>query len=282
MELDYLLRFLCAFVVGSLLSLGGSLTQIFTQNELAAPSSLGLDSLIVLQILIVHLILSFFHLPFSLEWSSFVLSIVVLLVTLYYWPKKKSSYSQQFILVGMCINLFIGALFSLVYFLFLTKSLEFPAQIWFGQFKQTSWSQFSVTFMVATFCYALLYQHLAKLQLFVYGEDFCQNLKINQNDYAKPLITCIYLGVGVSTCFFGVFSFLGLLFPHLLRGLPYFNKNITAQLIHGSFLCGLCFAFIDYLVYEFPFYGAEIPVGMISSFIGSFLFLIILVRKNIN
>ncbi len=285
MEFELTIRFACAFFSGALLCLGGSLTQIFTQNEIASPSTLGFDGLIVLQIILFYLLQSFFDFAdfLPLDFGSFVLTFIPLTVILFLSSNWKFDFQKRMtnlILFGICFNLFVGALFSLLYFLFLTKSIQFPSHLWFGTFK--SGKSFHLVVLSCTF---LLFWPLAcflskRLQFLVYGPDFCMNLKISPHQFFRPIIVISYLSVAVTTCFFGVFSFLSLLFPHLLRGFSFFSKSVKKELTIGPLICGILFAIIDQLTYQFPFYGAEIPVGMISSVLGTCIFIFILLRKS--
>ncbi len=73
--MDYfLVRMMCSFMVGVLLSQAGSLVQLGTRNILASPSTLGFDGLAVLWLLIFHLVSLYFNLNLPIEWT-FVLGI---------------------------------------------------------------------------------------------------------------------------------------------------------------------------------------------------------------
>jgi iron complex transport system permease protein len=157
--MDYeIIRIISAFFAGGLLSLGGSFTQVATQNELAGPSTLGFDGLVVLNILVAHLYISFVGTTMELELLSlFFFALCFLLIKFIVKQKKSetiytnsaSSGVGKIILIGLCFNLFIGAIFSLMHFFFLSKSMEFPVQLWFGNFKYATES--SLIILVFTF-----------------------------------------------------------------------------------------------------------------------------------
>jgi ABC-type Fe3+-siderophore transport system permease subunit len=54
---------------------------------------------------------------------------------------------------------------------------------------------------------------------------------------------------------------------------------MRAELSYGSLLGGVMLALLDSLSLNFPFYGAELPVGMISSVLGSFVLIFLLSRN---
>ncbi len=284
-EYELIMRFLCSFFSGALLCLGGSFCQVYTQNEMASPSTLGFSGLVVLQVIIFHLLKTIFHWSFPLEYGALVLSFLFLVVLLLLTKSKRMSFTkmkEHLILLGICFNLLVGSFFSILYFLFLTKALDFPSYLWFGSFKFVN---LEMTIISGFFCLlALLYasRFSSKMQLLVYGAEYCQNLKMEPLKFVGPVICLSYVSMAITTCFFGVFSFLGLLFPHLLRHFSFFSRNLKRELTIGPLVSGSIFAIIDQFTYFFPLNGAELPVGMITSILGCSLFIVLLLKKKTN
>ncbi|MBL7664684.1 MAG: iron chelate uptake ABC transporter family permease subunit [Bacteriovoracaceae bacterium] len=282
-----IMRFVCAFFVGCFLFTAGNLTQTVTQNQLSSPSTLGFDGVVALIILICHLLITSLGISHSLEFvSSAVFLIVFALLVLGLKVKNNNKqdfavYLSDILIMGVCFNLFVGGVFSLFYFFFLAKGLEFPSQLWFGNFKFVNF--FYLCFLALVFVAGLIYlkTHLKKLSALNYGNDFSWNMGINPVPVIRRALLAAFLLSGVSYCFFGVFSFLGLLFPFFIRSLPYFRGDLGRQFYVGSLVCGFFLAFLDNAVFHLTFYGAEIPVGILSTFLGPLLMiLIIAVQKQ--
>ena len=142
-----LIRIILAFFVGYLLSVSGSLTQLISNNVLSSPSTLGMDGVGVLFVIVSYLLTLSFGFKISNELLSFLISVIfIILVLLYsiYRNQSKNIYStiwsgssiKKVVLVGLSFNLFIGAIFSIIQFVFMVTNIDFPTGLWFGNFKQ--------------------------------------------------------------------------------------------------------------------------------------------------
>ncbi len=90
----------------------------------------------------------------------------------------------------------------------------------------------------------------------------------------------IFLSIGIVTILFGVFSFIGLIAPHILRKFNFFRKDVFSEIVFGSALTGFLFAIIDQICFLFPIQGAEIPIGMVVSVIGPLIFLFVYLNNK--
>jgi len=82
------------------------------------------------------------------------------------------------------------------------------------------------------------------------------------------------VGVCVSLC--GVIGFVGLMVPHAVRLI--LGPNVR-QVFLGSLLLGpVLLLLADLLVRTGPF-GAELPIGVLTAFLGGAFFLLLLFRR---
>lgn len=290
MMIDYdLVRVFLAFFVGYFLTVSGSLSQVVTQNNLASPSTLGFDGLAVICIILAQFSLTAVKLSIPLEIMSFL--IFICFFSLIYFTKDKFQSSSVFesrkniqliILIGLGFNLLVGAVFSVIQFLFIALNWEFPTGIWFGNFKFHSLSTLWVYLFVFVVLQFLLLRLCSALRLISIGHDFALGLsvKVKRVQDSSLLISLFLTGLVIS--FFGVFSFLGLIFPHLLRLFGFFRKDMRNELLYGSVLTGLVFCAVDTVCYNLDIYGTELPVGMVSSVAGALILLVLLLRKQIS
>ena len=284
-----LVRILIAFFAGYFLSLSGSLTQLVTQNHLAAPSTLGFDGIVVFLILIAQLFLNQFQLGLGLEWSSFLLFccafIVLFLIGLIFgkrWQLEKSMRDMKnVILLGLGFNLFIGAIFAVVQFLFMAFNYEFPSGLWFGSFRYSG-LEVLLLFMAAFVCCIFMMKALARdLRLIGVGRDFAIGLGVDVSKTQQYSLMLSLFLTGLVISFFGVFSFLGLIFPHVLRSFTWIRKNMRHELNLGPILSGVFLSAVDYVCYHFTIQGIELPVGMVSSVLGSLMLMVLLFRGRL-
>jgi iron complex transport system permease protein len=186
----------------------------------------------------------------------------------------------KIILIGLGFNLFVGGIFSVIQFLFLAINFEFPTGIWFGNFKYYQVETLWLFFIIFVGVFLLVKNLSGKLAILSLGNSFAEGLGIHTSRISKISLLLSFFLTGVVVSYFGVFSFIGLIFPHILRSLNFFKYDMKRELIIGPLCTGVVLSGMDFLCFQTPFYGAEVPVGMVCSVIGSFVLLFLLMNKN--
>jgi len=287
LEFD-LLRVVLSFLVGFFLMMSGSLSQIVTNNKLASPSTLGFDGFSVLTILIAQFGITLLGYSLSLEISSFIIfmliwGLVSLKVLNQYKEKQRVTIQnsmQKVILIGIGFNLLVGAIFSIIQFLFMAMNMDFPSGLWFGNFRFVSTEVLIVYSIVFILLEVIIFNLSKKLRIIAVGNDFAQGLGVDVLKVQKLALLLSLFLTGLVISFFGVFSFLALIFPHIIRMLPFFKYNVKNELYYGPYLAGLFLSGLDLVCYNITIAGAELPVGMVCSVIGSFLLLTLLIKRQ--
>lgn len=271
-------RFILAFLGGYFLCLSGSLGQLSTHNNLSSPSTLGFTGIGVFSILVGFFLQNVFDLNFSLETLSLAVFLVLILFLSVLIVIRSEVFSdiKNFILLGIGFNLFIGAIFSVVQFILISKGVRFPTGIWFGSFRYVNYHSlfiFPILFVVSLFFVKKYYRDLALMN---FGDLFARKYGVltgKTKFFSLGLSTVL---TGVVVIYFGVFSFVGLVAPHILRSSSFFKSSIKNELVIGPFICAFVLSFLDYICYEFTVFNSEIPVGMLSAILGSFSLILIL------
>lgn len=272
-------RLSCAFLVGSLLSMSGSLIQLSTRNILSSPSTLGMDGLAVLAFLIFHT-LGLLSGEALGPWSVlFVLPLFIALGSFYPRFVSRDSRFDKVLLVGITLNLLIGALFSLWQFLFLAFNYPFPSEMWFGHFRFASLESLMVMAGIQSLGFYFLRIQFPSLMLFSLGPQIARNWGLETNRLLRRIFIFAAVATAAVVGLFGAFTFLALVFPILSRRLWFRGGDLKGELLMGSFANGLFLMFIDLLCYQFPLMGAEVPVGLIMSAAGA-LSLIVLIWQG--
>lgn len=269
--MDYfLVRMLCSFMVGMLLSQAGSLIQLGTRNILASPSTLGFDGLAVLWLLVFHSVSLYLNLSYPIEWT-FVVGIPLFLFIGFLFPKflKGKSKFEKIILLGLTFNLLVGAIFSLWQFLFMAFNLPFPVELWFGHFRFAAPMSLAILLVIETCVLIGMKLFWRDLKKFSIGPMMGLNWGLDEKRLFKFIFCAVALITLVVINLFGAFSFLGLIFPILARKLWFKNFDLSGEFIRGSLFSGLSLMLIDSVCYYFPIYGAEVPVGLVVTGIGA-------------
>ena len=279
--MNYLIiRFVCSFLTGILMSQAGSLVQLGSRNILASPSTLGFDGLAILWILLIHSLLLFFGIDqqFLLVFSGLAIFISLGFILPAFIRGKQRF--ERIILIGLAFNLLISAIYSLWHFLFLAFNLPFPAELWFGHFRYAGEESLVLLVVAETLLSLLIAKKFHLLQLFSLGEDF----SLNWNFEERRIYRLIIWGAGCSTfliiCFFGAFSLLGLIFPIFARKFWFQKFDLSGEFYYGPIFNGFILMALDALCYFFPIFGAEIPVGLIVIIVGAVSLIGILIKSQ--
>lgn len=281
--MEYLVIRLCsAALVGMLLSQAGSLIQMSTRNILGSPSTLGFDGLSILWILLFHSVLVWTGIDVSGLMIFFVgVPFFILIAYFFTMTIRRFRSIEKLILVGITFNLFVGAIFSLWQFLFLAFNLPFPVELWFGHFRHAGLEALMVLGALEVLILWGWFILRQEFKLFSLGQTVSQNLKLNE----KKLFTFIFIVISLGTfsvvSLFGAFSFLGLIFPIIARKSWFKKADLGGEFIFGALINGMFLMLIDYMCFEFPVFGAEVPVGLIATAVGA-VSLILLLWKSDN
>ncbi|MDC0673086.1 FecCD family ABC transporter permease [Nannocystis radixulma] len=122
---------------------------------------------------------------------------------------------------------------------------------------------------------ALLWRRARDLDALLLGEAEAFHLGVDVERLRRRVIAEVALAVGVCVAFTGIIGFVGLLVPHLLRGLvgPRHRLLVPAAALGGAAL--LLFADAAARTILAP---AELPVGILTSLLGAPVFLALLAR----
>ncbi len=125
-----------------------------------------------------------------------------------------------------------------------------------------------------------IYRFRKELILNSLGPSF-SNLGVAHKKFYLPFVfISISVGTFLVVSLFGAFSFIGLIFPLLARKLFLKKFDLMGEIILGSFFNGVIFTLIDFICYEFPVLGAEIPMGLFSTSIGALALIVLIWHSN--
>src|SRR5690554_130190 len=165
-------RLTASFCAGTLMSLMGSFIQLRSQNILASTSTVGMDSLSVLWILLFH------SLTVILGWEvsflpQMLLGIGVFVFFGIYISKltEKKFNLQKLLLLGLALNLFVGALYSLWQFLFLAFNFEFPTELLFGHFRFVGMNELLPVVVILLLFFLGLKLYWREIEIFSTGPE---------------------------------------------------------------------------------------------------------------
>jgi len=269
-------RAVFALFGGAALGVGGAVMQAVMRNPLADPYTTGVSSGASLGVsLAVILGFSVSALALTTVMYAFVMALVPMLVVLMLSPTSKTS-PAALILIGIAIAYFFNAVNTV---LLSTASVETLAQIYIwqvGSLDAIQW--FSVEVVAASTAVGMVILILMSriLNVMSLNDKEAKSLGISVDNCRTILLVVVSFITAAVVSFAGIIGFIGLLVPHIVRSLIGNNNVyvIPASAAFGAVFLLSCDIAARLLV------GSAMPVGVMVSFIGAPLFLVLILRNS--
>ena len=275
-------RVLLTMIIGGVLATSGAVLQGLFRNPLADPSLIGVSAGASvgasLSILLGTGIVSASLGGLSLITLGAFLggALAVWLVYRLSTGHRGTSVSTM-LLVGIAISALAGAISNLLSFLADNEMLRRMSLWQMGNLDLASWNRVGLSIIMLILFALLLMRQSASLNALLLGESEARHLGIDVKSIKKRLILLAALGVGVSTALAGVIAFVGLIVPHLVRQLAGPDHR---HLLLGSGLMGAILLLLADLVARTILAPAELPVGIVTAFLGVPFFVYLLVHQR--
>ena len=276
-------RVILAGFVGASLSLSGACLQGLFRNPLADPGLIGVSSGaalgVALTIVLGNSFIPNIFNPYILPIAAIIGSAIV--ITLLFYITKGFGYAgmMYMLLAGIAINAFAGV--GIGFLTYISDDTELRSLTFWtmGSFSGVSWELILPAILIILMTIIWSLKTYRKLDIIQLGEAEAQRLGVNIKKLRYDVIISSAIIVGVSVSLAGIIGFIGLVIPHLIRLLGGVNHKF---LFKGSILAGALIMILSDLISRTIITPAELPVGLITSAIGSpfFLWLIFRIRKN--
>lgn len=277
-------RVLLGLLIGAGLAVSGAAMQGLFRNPLADPGLVGVSSGAALAaVFIIVLGLPFLEgtaawlAPFSIALGAFGGSIVATLIVyrLATWRGRTSVATM--LLAGIALNALAGAGTGLMTLIADDAQLRDITFWTLGSLGGATWTTLGAVtpFMLMGIVGAPV---LARaLNAMLLGEAEARHLGINVERLKQGVVFITALTVGAAVAVSGIIGFVGLVVPHLLRlTLGPDHRG----LLPGSALLGAMLLLGADLLSRTLIAPAELPIGIVTAFIGAPFFLWLLLRNR--
>ena len=126
-------------------------------------------------------------------------------------------------------------------------------------------------------CGAVILSHANALNAFAIGEDNARNIGVNVNRSKYVILIAVSALVGVCVSICGTIAFVGLVIPHMTRMLVGPNHK---RLLPASLFSGATFLMLADLLARTLLNPKELPIGVVTSFVGSLTFVFLFFRTR--
>lgn len=267
-------RVLLGFIAGFGLALAGALMQNVTRNPLADPYLFGIVSGAGLGATLTQFLPVSIQLV-SLPLASFLgslLAVGLILIVLYQNNWRRI---EHLLLAGVAVSFLLSSLTTFILYsgdAFSSNRVIFWLMGSLARADTNALLLISPVIIIATLIALLLGRQLDALLL---SDDSARTLgvKVERLRVITLILCAAITAVIVSYC--GGISFIGLMIPHIVR--PFVGIT-SAKLFIAVGLVGGCFLVWVDVIARTALGGQEIPIGVITSAMGS-LFFLALLRK---
>ncbi len=268
-------RLMLSFLVGFILAGIGSTFQTMLNNPLAEPYILGISSgaafgSILASVLGLYLLMPIF---------GFLGALFTMIIVWYFAHIGGFMNNTKLLLSGIIVGMFFSALISLL--MYLNQSdISGIINVLMGNlghiFSRREWYIFLIVFFASIALMLYLFSLSAKLVILTTGDVIAESLGIDVKRLRRRIFVISSLLTGITVAYAGIIGFIGLIVPHLIRMISGGNKR--SSIIYSSLLGAVLLIFCDFIAMHIAI--IEIPVGIITAFIGTPFFLFIMIKSK--
>ncbi|MFZ1897449.1 FecCD family ABC transporter permease [Methanoregula sp.] len=261
-------RVIAAMFVGAGLAAAGVVMQGLFRNSMADPYLLGTSSGGALGASLAIVLLGGAFRSILAFFGCLAASFIVYGIA----QKGGRVNVEQLLLTGIAVSMFFSAILSALMY----SAGQNLHQILFwlmGGFWNISWDDVKVGIIILPAALALLV-FSRELNIFSMGEEDAIHLGVNTERLKIFLLAASSLITGLAVAIAGCIGFVGLITPHIMRHIvgPDHRVLIPASMLAG----GILLALSDTVARTV---GNEVPVGVVTAFLGAPFFIWLLKRR---
>lgn len=271
-------RILAGILSGVGLSLSGVLLQCITDNSLASPNIVGVNSgagfgvaLCLTVIPVARGALALTLVPVFAFLFALLASLLVILVS-----HAAGGGRYTVVLAGVAVSALLSAFISAVT-LVDTDILASYNAFSIGGLSGVSYRELIIPAAVIFVCALASCLISSELNLFSLGTRGAAMLGVNVRKITLIALVCASASAAAVVSFAGLLGFVGLIVPHIARGLGAYKMG---ALIPISALLGSCVVLSADLVGRLVIAPSEVPVGIMMALVGAPFFIFLLIKKR--
>ena len=277
-------RIVMAILIGSALSVSGTCLQGMFRNPLATPDLIGITAGASLFAAVTIVLGAYIrpYIPEFLQYSllsvmAFVGSLITMIMVYRISTQNGRTNVVMMLLTGVAITAMGFAVMGLLIYFSKDDQLR-DLTFWnLGSLGGATWTKNTILGIVIAVAYYFLINKGKALNAMLLGEKDAQHLGIPVERIKKQIVLLTALMVGTCVAFAGTIGFVGLIVPYILRLVFKSNYHIILPLsaVFGSILLLLADTISRTIAPP-----SEIPIGVLTAFMGSPIFIIILIRSR--
>jgi iron complex transport system permease protein len=271
-------RIVMASLVGMGLSVVGASFQSLFKNPMADPYVLGISSGAALGAALAIVI----ELPGNIATLSITTMFAFIgaagtTILVYSIAQVRGKVTTtNLLLAGSAVSFLMSAMISII-MVFNQEEINKIVFWMMGSFNASSWKNIFLVAPIVIIGTVIIFIFYNDFNLMLTGDDTAKTLGVDTEKLKKLIIITSSLIMAVSVSFSGIIGFVGFLVPHMIRII--FGPN-NKDLIPFSAVGGALFLLFADTVARTVASPAELPVGAVTSLIGSPFFIYLLIKMK--
>lgn len=271
-------RVLLGALVGSSLALAGTTFQGLLRNPLADPFTIGVSSgaAAAATLALLLRLLTGLHFPHMVPLFAFAGAVLALFFVYNLARIGGRVPVVTLLLAGVVVSSFLSAVISML--MLLAAQNMHGIFFWLsGGLMMRSWPQLWLLLPYLVVGGAVLYAYSRELNILLLGEESAHHLGVRVETTKKVLLITASLVTAAAVSVSGMIGFVGLIIPHAVRIVTGPDHRL---LLPAAALCGAIFLVWADVVARTAMSPLELPVGIITAFVGAPFFIFLLRRKK--
>lgn len=262
-------RIMLAALIGGSLAIAGVAFQSLLRNDLADPYIVGVSAgaSVGSEFVLLKFGESWLR-GFGLPIVSFI-SALIAMVTVYGLARRGGKLQVTSLLLGgTVVSAFLGSISTLLLQLGDPSDAFHTLSRLMGSVQNASFGQCSLIGGLLLFSFLILISQARAMNVFSLGEEQAAQLGIEVERFKTALIAVGSILTAFTVAFAGIIGFVGLIVPHIARklaGTPDHIRVLPIAMLAGSILL----VWADTISRSVMPDGRELPIGVITAFIGA-------------
>lgn len=273
-------RTVFAVIAGAGLAAGGAVMQSVMKNPLADPYTTGISSgacfgmalAIVLGITVTGAGIN----DMGGIINAFIFALIPVVIVIVITQRSEVS-PATLILVGVAITYIFNAFTTILMMISDSETLATVYRWQIGSFSEILWRDIPVMAAINLTGIFILLLLSRKLNILSLGDNSAKSLGLDVDMMRIVCLLIISFMIASVVCYCGIIGFVGLIIPHIVRKLI---QSDNLFVIPASAAFGAVFLLAADTIARYLSPLDAIPVGVVMAFIGSPLFLFIIIKSK--
>lgn len=271
-------RITMAVLTGLSLGVAGTVMQGVLRNPLVSPYTLGLSAGAACGagIAIASGIGAFGTGRYLVIGNAFIFSLLTMFLVLAV-SRIRGTAIETLILAGVALGYLFSAIISILKYISDAEALREIVFWLMGGLYTARWETVTLLFPVITIIIVVTMRYSWDINVMSSGEEVATSLGVRVGRVRIVVLTLSALLTACVIAFTGIIGFIGLVSPHICRVIL---GNDHRFLIPAAGLMGALILLVSDTACRTLIQPTEIPVGILTSFIGVPFFIYLLIRKR--